>query len=196
MKWIGIYSHTHKPVLWRTADADIRRCFTVLRVVIALAWCVKIKATLFLHVIVILDHTCYLSAWADCNQTLTVHTLSLTVLGSIISFEFCYIQGYCCVLHLGVIAEAFERDMLSISSRAQTHTGTEGHASLADSQVLKGRNLSISACLHLCFFNGLIRRRERVFAHTFQLQRETLQRFISYHRKKTDFNSSSYISLF
>ncbi len=143
MKWIGVYSHTHKAVLWRTADADIMRCFTVLRVVIALAWCVKIKATLFLHVIVILDHTCYLSAWADCNQTLTVHTLSLTVLGSIISFEFCYIQGYCCVLHLGVIAEAFERDMLSISSRAQTHTGTEWHVSLADSQVLKGRNLSL-----------------------------------------------------
>lgn len=86
MKWIGIYSQTHKPALWLTADAEIMRCFTVLRVVIALAWCVKIKATLCLCVIVILDHTCYLSAWADCNQTLTVHTLSLTVLGSIISF--------------------------------------------------------------------------------------------------------------
>lgn len=58
-------------------------------------------------------------------------------------FYFCHIQGYCCVLHLGVIAEAFERDLLSISSSAQTHTGTEWHASLADSQVLKGRDLSL-----------------------------------------------------
>ncbi len=196
MKWIGIYSHTHKPVLWRTADADIMRCFTVLRVVIALAWCVKIKATLLLHVIVILDHTCYLSAWADCNQTLTVHTLSLTVLGSIISFEFCYIQGYCCVLHLGVIAEAFERDMLSISSRAQTHTGTEGHASLADSQVLKGRNLSL-----ICLSSSVLLQwpnqteRESVCTHI-PTSKRNLAEIYQLSQKKTDFNSSSYISLF
>lgn len=64
------YTHTHDPVLWLTADAEIMRCFTELWVVIALAWCVKIKAIPCLCVIVVLDHTCYLSAWANCNQPL------------------------------------------------------------------------------------------------------------------------------
>lgn len=63
MDW-NILTHT-SPVLWLTADAEIMRCFTVLQVVIALAWCVKIKATPCLRVIVVLDHTCYLSAWAE-----------------------------------------------------------------------------------------------------------------------------------
>lgn len=75
----------------------------------------------------------------------------------------------------------WKRDLLSISSSAQTHTGTEWHASLADSQVLKGRNLSL-ICLSSSVLLQWPNQTEREFAHTFQLQRETLQRF--YHRKR------------
>lgn len=59
------------------------------------------------------------------------------------------------MLHLVIVAEAFEiqaqwviwaietSDFLSVSFSAQTHTRTEWHASLEDSQVLKRRNLSL-----------------------------------------------------
>lgn len=59
----------------------------------------------------------------------------------------------------------WKRDLLSISSSAQTHTGTEWHASLADSQVLKGRNLSL-ICLSSSVLLQWPNQTERESLHT------------------------------